>query len=158
RQYWIGPDDERLIIDVYVDYDRNSSDSQLTFTIPRHRHQWLGHLLPDIRKWADANHFYRNQAITLQGESLKLDTTGRLDDVILPAATRAAPQRNCIDLLQSSDLYRVNSIPLKRGIVLYGPPGTGKPSIGRALAQQCEATFILCTPGMLEESTGVRRA
>lgn len=157
RQFLHGPGGERMIMDVFADSDRDCDDSEMTFTLPEHRHEWLKRLLPKLREWSDANHFYRNQAITAQGEFVKFESDATLEDVILHPDTRLALRRNCIDLLAYSELYKANKIPLRRGIVLHGPPGTGKTSIGRALAQQCNATFILCTPGMLVEPKDVRR-
>jgi transitional endoplasmic reticulum ATPase len=76
---------------------------------------------------------------------------------VISDAIREALQRNCVDLLAHAPLYRANGVPLRRGIVLHGPPGTGKTMIGRALAQRCGVTFILATPGMLNEPADVRR-
>lgn len=157
RQFWCGPGGERMIIDVFADKDRECDDSEITFSLPAHRHDWLKRLLPKLREWSDSNHFYRNQAITAQGEFVKFESDAVLDDVILHPDIRLALRRNCIDLLSYAELYKANKISLRRGIVLHGPPGTGKTSIGRALAQQCNATFILCTPGMLVEPKDVRR-
>lgn len=158
RQFWSGPDEERMIIDVYADHDHKAKDCELTFILPEERHEWLRKLLPELRKWGDANHFFKYQSITVDGEFVRLEKAGAVEQVILPPDLRSALQRNCIDMLAYADLYRANNIPLRRGIVLHGPPGTGKTSIGRMLARQCKATFILCTPGMLEEADDVRRA
>ena len=44
--------------------------------------------------------------------------------------------------LRFPDLYSSAKVEAPRGILLSGPPGSGKTLIARALAKQCEASFI----------------
>lgn len=158
RQFWEGPAGRRLAIDVCVDDDeKESEESEITFNIPRADHDWLCQLLPRLKEWRDRHHFLRGQSFSAKGNYLDLGDATEWEDVILPDALRDAIQRNCIGLLAHGALYKINGIPLKRGIILHGPPGTGKTMIGRALARRCGVTFILITPGMLEEAADVRR-
>lgn len=158
RQFWAGPGGQRLAIDLYVDEDtRNKEESQITFNIPRGRYAWLTELLPRLEEWRDRHHFLRGQAFNAKGEFFETTEQVAWEDVILPDELRAAIQRNCIGLLAHGKLYKANGIPLKRGIILHGPPGTGKTMIGKALARRCGVTFILVTPGMLDEAEDVRR-
>lgn len=157
RQFWHGPGNEKLAIDLDIDEDRKNPWSEMTFLVPRSRHEWLRNLLPQIRDYIDAHHFMRGQAITAAGKFVEFDAPVSWNDVFLPPSVREAIERNCIELLKFAPLYKANGIPLKRGIILHGKPGTGKTLIGRALAQHCGVTFILATPGMLEDSNDVRR-
>lgn len=158
RQFWEGPGGAKLAIDVEVDdEDKRTEVSTITFNIPKGEHAWLHQLLPRLKEWRDRNHFLRGQAFTAKGDYLNISESVGWDDVILPESLRAAIQSNCIGLLAHRQLYQVNGIPLRRGIILHGPPGTGKTMIGKALARHCGVTFILTTPGMLEETQDVRR-
>lgn len=48
------------------------------------------------------------------------------EDVILPAATLAALDRNVIEFSRIKPQLANLHMPVKKGILLYGPPGTGK--------------------------------
>ncbi len=155
-QFWRGPDGGRMVIDIWVDEERKCEDCDLIFSIPRRRYEWLRKLLPRLRRWMDGHHFLRRQSFDATGHFLRPEPVD-WNDVVLPPALEGAIRRNCIDLLGHRRLYIANGVPLRRGIVLHGPPGTGKTLIGRALARHCGVTFILSTPGMLEEGKDVRR-
>lgn len=157
RQFWQGPEGQRMIVDLDVEMDNKNPYSDVTFSMSAEHHDWLTDLLPRLKKWGDEHHFFKGQAITADGEFVRLTPSATDDEVVLLPAIWDALHRNCIDLLSYAELYRANNIPLRRGIVLHGPPGTGKTSIGRALARRCKATFILCTPGMLETADDVKR-
>lgn len=157
RQFHRGPDGRRLAVDYWASDDRKVEDSQVTFTVTRDDYEWFNDLLPVLRKWMDANHFLRSRPITADGKFIRSTETATWEDVIMPVELRESLQRNCIDLLAHAGLYQANGVPLRRGILLHGPPGTGKTLIGRALSQHCGVTFILATPGMLEEPSDVRR-
>ncbi|MCC5876338.1 MAG: ATP-binding protein [Candidatus Sumerlaeia bacterium] len=158
RQFWKAPDGNRLAIE--VDYDSSpmmSTETEIIFTVPLDRHDWVRDLIGKIHKWMDAHHVLRGRAITAGGDFIKFDEQTGWEDVLLPTELKEAIERNCIGLLKHKELYKLNGIPLRRGLLLHGKPGTGKTMIGRALAQMCEVTFILATPGMIEDASDVRR-
>lgn len=157
RQFWVSPDGDRFVLDLEDDYSPMSEDGQLTLTVPMDRHDWVRQLIEDTRKWMDEHHIMRGRAITAAGAFIKFDDKTEWDDVLLPEELKHAIEQNCIGLLQHKELYKENGIPLRRGLLLHGKPGTGKTMIGRALAQMCDVTFILATPGMIEDASDVRR-
>ena len=158
RQFWEGPGtDDRLTTDVYVDDDPAYTDSTIRFSMPRRKHGGFARLLADIDKWVDEHHYLRGQAIDARGRFLRTDEAPDWEDVTLPAGTRAALQANVLDLLKHRALYMANGIPLRRGVILHGPPGTGKTLIGRVLARRTGATFILVTPGMINDAEDISR-
>jgi transitional endoplasmic reticulum ATPase len=54
--------------------------------------------------------------------------------------------RETIELpLCHPELFQRMGIEMPKGILLYGPPGTGKTLIGKAVANECGAHFILIT-------------
>lgn len=158
RQFWKSPDGNGVAIE--VDFDSSpmmSTETEIIFTVPLDRHDWVRDLIGKVHKWMDKHHILRARAITAGGDFIKFDEMTGWDDVLLPTDLKEAIERNCIGLLKYKELYKLNGIPLRRGILLHGKPGTGKTMIGRALAQMCEVTFILATPGMIEDASDVRR-
>lgn len=157
RQFWIGPQGERLVAEFDYSEDKKEAYSEMTFFVAREHHDLLDDVLSRLHPWVDANHHMRGQRFNAIGEFIECKELTRWDDVFIAAKTRDMIERNCIGLLKQSVLFRANHVPLRRGIILHGPPGTGKTLIGQALAQHCGVTFILATPGMLEGGEDVRR-
>lgn len=158
RQFWLDPHTgERLVLELEVADDPKYPFSEVRFRVSQRRHDWLCALIPQVEQWIDQHHFLRGQSLSAEGKIISFGTQTAWADVLLPEAARRAIEANCIGLLRHSALYRANGLPAKRGIILHGPPGTGKTMIGRALAQLIPATFIFCTPGMLEDAEDVRR-
>lgn len=157
RQFWISPTGERFVLDLEDEFSPMSEDGQITLTVPMDRHDWVRDLIERTRKWMDDNHIMRGRAITAAGAFIKFDEQTAWEDVLLPEDLKHSIEQNCIGLLRHKELYKENGIPLRRGLLLHGKPGTGKTMIGRALAQMCDVTFILATPGMIEDASDVRR-
>jgi len=157
RQFWAGPDGERLIAEYEFTEGRKEAWCEMTCFVQRERHEWLEGLLDRLEPWMDAHHHMRGQPLNALGDFIECKELTRWEDVFIPSKTREMIERNCIGLLKQAALFRANHVPLRRGIILHGPPGTGKTLIGQALAQHCGVTFILAMSGMLEDGEDVRR-
>lgn len=59
-----------------------------------------------------------------------------LNTVYLPSNTRRLVVNEIDNFVRLSKLYKLCSIPYKKGILLYGPPGTGKTSLVKSLAYE----------------------
>lgn len=157
RQFWTSPEERKLVVEMDYDNSPMSTETEILFTVPMSRHNWVRELIASVRKWMDEHHVLKGRAITANGDFIKFDEKTSWEDVLLPIELKESIERNCIGLLAHKELYKLNGIPLRRGLLLHGKPGTGKTMIGRALAQMCDVTFILATPGMIEDASDVRR-
>lgn len=61
-----------------------------------------------------------------------------------------------IEVFDRSEAFRLNGVPLKRGIILHGAPGTGKTLLGKVLASLKLATFVYVTAADMSGLEGVR--
>ena len=67
------------------------------------------------------------------------------DDLILPQATKQKLE-SIEQFIENPELADELGVALPTGVLLHGPPGTGKTTVGRVLASQVDAAFLVVTP------------
>ncbi|MCA9759583.1 MAG: ATP-binding protein [Candidatus Eisenbacteria bacterium] len=65
-------------------------------------------------------------------------------------------EKNVIRPMRKPRLWRAAGLPTRRSMLLSGPPGTGKSQIGRLLASQLRATFVVVTTEGIGDASDVR--
>ena len=155
RRFWIGPNEERLCLEVTC--KRDPSQYEASFSIRKSQHDFMRDLWPKMERWIDANHYLRGQRFCADCRFLDLPPANVWDQLILPEQTRRIVRANTIEFLRRCPIHKRHGLPTRRGVLLHGPPGTGKTMIGRALAQECDATFILVTSSQIERGEDVAR-
>lgn len=100
--------------------------------------------LNDIKKWIDDNNYYRGQKIGADGRFLNVSTY-QWDDIVLETHIKDNVFDDVVGFLNHAELYRINNLPFKRGLILYGKPGCGKTLLGKVIANQIQSSFIWVT-------------
>lgn len=100
--------------------------------------------LNDVKSWMDDNNYYRGQKIGADGRFLNVSAY-QWDDIVLESHIKDNVFDDVVGFLNHAELYRVNNLPFKRGLILYGKPGCGKTLLGKVIANQIQSSFIWVT-------------
>lgn len=155
RRFWIGPNGERLCFEVACFH--RPLHYEACFLVPKNQHEFTRLLWPKLKHWIDEHHYLRRQRFAADCRFLELPEASVWDQLILPEETQRQVRANTVGFLKRYPLHKQHGLPVRRGVLLHGPPGTGKTMIGRALAQECESTFILVTSSQIEAGEDVAR-
>lgn len=99
----------------------------------------------------------KNQEISKSKSCIKLftydykskDWTGNIidprgfDTIYLPEKTIGEVINEINNFVRQSKLYKLCSIPYKKGLLFYGPPGTGKTSFAKAIAYEYQMNIYM---------------
>ena len=100
--------------------------------------------LNDVKQWMNDNNYYRGQKIGADGRFLNVSKYN-WDDIVLDPEVKDSVFGDVVGFLNHAELYRVNGLPFKRGLILYGKPGCGKTLLGKVVANQVASSFIWVT-------------
>jgi hypothetical protein len=125
----------------------------------------------EIRRLAGVHNVFRSQVLSFgrevfgHGETLlsfhRRPVMG-IDQLIMPAQTLAAVQRQVVDVARHKQRLLDAGQHLKRGLLLYGPPGVGKTHTVRYLIGNLSDTTVISLTGgalhLIAEACSVARA
>ena len=124
-----------------------------------------------IRELTLRHNVFRGQVLSFDGEMFGQGDTIltfhrrpvlRPEELILPAETLAAVQRQVIGVAQHRRRLLASGQHLKRGLLLYGPPGVGKTHTVRYLTAALTGTTVIQLSGrslhLIGEACSVARA
>lgn len=112
-------------------------------------------LFKDIKQWMQDNNYYRGKKIAADGKFLNVGKYS-WDDVVLEPDVKDNVFDDVVGFLNYADLYRVNDLPFKRGLILYGKPGCGKTLLGKVVANQVKSSFIWVTAAQASSAGFIR--
>lgn len=108
-------------------------------------------ILQDLLKFGEERNFYKKQKIDAGYSFIKSDRKYDWSDIVLPEDVKEKLQKNINNFIEATDIYKVNNIQMKRGIILKGPPGTGKTLVGKILCSQTDWSFIWVPPQFVRQ-------
>jgi ATPase family associated with various cellular activities (AAA) len=125
----------------------------------------------EIRRLAGVHNVFRKQVLSFgreifgHGETLlsfHRRPVMNIDQLIMPAETLAAVQRQVVDVARHKERLLAAGQHLKRGLLLYGPPGVGKTHTVRYLIGSLTDTTVVSLTGgalhLIAEACSVARA
>jgi len=101
--------------------------------------------LNEIKYYINELDYMRGEKISASGELLNVSEYS-WDDVVLEDGIQASLESNILNFFDKAELYEINDIAFKKGVMMEGAPGTGKTLTGKILANKINgATFMLST-------------
>jgi hypothetical protein len=117
----------------------------VTLSFQKQYMEMFGNALKEIARYIDELDYMRGEKISASGQLLNVSEY-LWDDVVLEDGIQRSLEDNILNFFDKKELYLINGIPFKMGVILEGPPGTGKTLIGKILANKTkDATFMLST-------------
>lgn len=107
-----------MIVDIYCSKDKNKIAKTL---------------FVDSVKWVEKNNFLRGEKFSVSGEFIERKEIGWDDVIYSSEKDKETIKKNVEKLSESSP---------SRGMMLVGPPGNGKTTLGKAMMNKMDSTFI----------------
>ena len=148
----IGPDGLHLILT--LEY-YSTQEKELEICAAKKDINKAEKFISGLTEYAKQNNYLRNQKVAPDFTFLEVNRQYTWDAVILDEKTKNKITTNLNVILNNLEIYNINKIPFKRGIVLKGVPGVGKTLIGKVLCNLSDITMIWVTPKYLESARQV---
>lgn len=120
----------------------------------KHQHH-IAQLLEELKKYAKEHNFYKNKKIEPNCSFIKFDKRYTWDDIVLPTKVKKEIKTNISNLLDNTEIFKINNLNMRRGLIFKGIPGIGKTLMAKILANATKCTFILVTPKYLQKASAV---
>lgn len=111
--------------------------------------------LRELKTYSQENNYLRGKKITPDLKFLEVSKAYTWDSVILDPKIKKKTMLNVETILKNLEIYRINKIQFKRGIIFKGEPGVGKTLIGKILLNITDVSTIWVTPRHLERSSTI---
>ena len=147
-----GPDDLKIIFSIEF---YSSQEKELSISVEQQNVEKGESFLNALLDYAKKHNYLKNKKIAPDLTFLEANSSYNWDSVILDEKTKTAITQNINTILNNLDVYNINKIPFKRGIILKGVPGVGKTLIGKILCNISDITMIWVTPKYLETARQV---
>lgn len=147
-----GPKNLKLVLT--LEYYSNQ-EKELEVCSVKKDSQRAEKFVDDLIEYAKQHNYLKNQKIAPDFTFLETNKVYSWESVILDDKTKKKIMSNLNVILNNLEIYNINNIPFKRGIVLKGVPGTGKTLIGKILCNLSDITMIWVTPKYLESARQV---
>jgi SpoVK/Ycf46/Vps4 family AAA+-type ATPase len=147
-----GPDQFKMVLS--LEY-YSQQEKELEICVIKKDSAKAEKFLNELFEYATKNNYLKNKKIAPDFTFLETNKNYTWDSVILDDKTKSKITKNLNVILNNLEIYNINKIPFKRGIVLKGVPGVGKTLIGKILCNLSDITMIWVTPKYLESARQV---
>lgn len=108
--------------------------------------------MDDLGKFSEKNNYLKGKKIAADLSFIEPNPRHTWESLILDEKTKEEIRKNVDGMFSNMQIYELNGISFKRGVILKGVPGVGKTLVGKILCNTVPCAVVWVTPAHLSLS------